>query len=105
MSTAEQLVFVSLYIMLGDADGSIEGTQVLSKKKWDKEVRGFENFLKKQGISDIESDSEWGIFYMNLENYTTKPITAEEAEVLKKFFGSSSGSFRLPSRFTENYDD
>jgi hypothetical protein len=94
-----KFVFVDLYIMLGDADGSIEGCRVLSREDWEKEVEVFNGYLSKEELSEVEGDSEWGTYYLNMENYKVKPCSAEEAKVLKKFLGSSQGDFRLPSEF------
>lgn len=85
--------------MLGDADGSIDGCRVLSRKDWDKDVEEFKKHLLKEKVEEVEGESEWGTFYVSMENYEVKPCTVEEAEVLNKFLGSSQGDFRLPTEF------
>lgn len=85
--------------MIGDGDGSIEGVKVISKEMWQKEETAFKHHLSVNDISDVVHDSKWGCYNVNLDNYRTKPITAEEAKTLNKFIGSSQGDFRLPSEF------
>mgnify|MGYP000964787964 CR=1 FL=1 len=71
-TTATPLVFVSLYVSLGDADGSIEGYKVMPLTK-------FEAHLEAEGISGVYNEGEWGGYEVNLEN--------------------SPGDFRLPTDF------
>lgn len=99
-------VFVELYVMLGDADGSIEGFAVLTKEKWEANIAKFEKNLAKKGISQAEVDTEWGLAEVDLENYEVKPCTSEEMATLQKFLPSSddhflveSGNFKLPTDF------
>jgi len=95
-----ELVFVKLYVMLGDADGSIKGCRVLAKSVWDKDVQVFEAHLDEDGIEEVYREDEFfGGYYVGLDAYQTHPITQEEALVLEKFMGTSHGDFRLPSQF------
>lgn len=94
-----EFVFVILYIMLGDADGSIDGCRVLLREDWEKDVKVFKEHLSKHGLSEVEGDSEWGIYSVDMSNYTVKACSSEEAKILKKFIGESQGDFRLPSEF------
>lgn len=99
-----ELVFVSLYVGLGDGDGSIEGNCIMPKDEWEKDVAVFEADLKARNGEPIDHDSVWGCYTVEMDAYEVKPCTAEEAVVIEKFFGKSSGDFRRPSEFTEkNY--
>lgn len=98
-TTATSLVFVSLYVMLGDADGSIEGYKVMPLTEWEEDVAKFEAHLKAENITAVYNEGEWGGYEVVLENYEVQPITAKEAAVIKKFMGDSPGSFRLPTDF------
>jgi hypothetical protein len=98
-TTATPLVFVSLYVSLGDADGSIEGYKVMPLTKWEEDVAKFEAHLEAEGISGVYNEGEWGGYEVNLENYEVQPITPTEAAVIKKFMGNSPGDFRLPTDF------
>lgn len=95
-----ELLFVKLYVMLGDADGSIEGCRVLSKSVWDKDVQVFQAHLDEEEIGEVYREDEFfGGYHVGLDAYKTRPITREEALVLEKFLGTSQGDFRLPSEF------
>ena len=100
MST-EKLLFITLYVMLGDADGSIEGHRIVTETEWNAEVEAFEKFLEEKDIAEVECDSVWGIYYMGLDGYTIQECTPEEAAVLEKFIGKNDGEFKLPSEFIE----
>jgi hypothetical protein len=96
-----EFVFVSLYIMLGDADSSITGTAVLSRKEWETNVEKFEKFLETKDLAHVTRESEFfGEYEVNMECYTVKSCTAEEAETLKKFLKEDYG-FRFPSEFID----
>lgn len=98
------LLFVSLYITLGDADGSIEGQRIISKEDWEKDVAVFQDHLASRKGKPLYHESVWGDYMVDMTDYTVKSCTAAEAEVIEKFFGRESGDFRLPSEFTKkNY--
>lgn len=98
------LLFVSLYITLGDADGSIEGQRIISKEDWEKDVAVFQEHLASRKGRPLHHESVWGAYTVDMTDYTVKPCTAAEAAVIEKFFGRESGDFRLPSEFTKkNY--
>ena len=94
-----KFVFVNLYIMLGDADGSIDGCRVMSRKGWDKDVEEFNKYLLEEEVDEVEGESEFGTYTVSMENYEVKPCTAEEAKLLEKFLGTIQGDFRLPTEF------
>lgn len=85
----KQLVFVKHDIMLGDADGSVDGFAIMEKDLWEKEKKVFIQHLKDKGCNkstsiEIESNDMYG--YVSLKDYKEKDCTEEEAEVIKKFF-------------------
>lgn len=98
-TTATPLVFVSLYVMIGDADDTIEGYQVMPLAEWEKDVAEFNAHLEAKGISAVYCEGDWGGYEVGLENYEVQPITPEEVAVLEKFTGISPGDFRLPTDF------
>lgn len=95
-------VFVSLYVMLGDADSSIEGSCVITRENWEKQVKKFKNFLSKKGIQYYEGHNEhFGMYNVNMENYTVQDCTEEEAKVLKKFGCDNFGDYKSPTEWIE----
>lgn len=95
-----ELVFVEVDIMLGDADGSITGSKIMPRSKWDESVKRFNEYLEKEGVEYATSESEFfGEYRIDLDNYTVQSCSKEEARVLTKFLGSSNGDFRFPSEF------
>jgi hypothetical protein len=90
-------VYVDLYIMLGDADGSIRGQRVIPRAKWEQEVKDFMEFT---GGSATREDEHFGEYEVTLDNYKVKGCTAEEAKTLEKFLKKDYG-FRWPSEFVD----
>jgi hypothetical protein len=104
----EEFVFVSLYVMLGDADSSIDGFAVLLKSDWEEEVSEFKKYLEKKKVEYLElEDYTYGTYDVNLDKYLVKPCTKEERAVFKEFFGKeiSYGDFRLPLEFIEEHQE
>ena len=99
--TTPELVYVSFYLMLGDCDGSIQGTKVLRKDTWDREINLFKEHLKKIGqdnvqFDDYKTDMSGHVF---LKNWKVYPCSEEELKVLKKFgIDTSSSEFISPSQ-------
>lgn len=103
---SDKKVFVSLYVMLGDADSSIDGTAIISKTAWEKEKKLFAEHLEKINSTCVYGDDEhFGCYHVSLDNYKVKNCSDEEAEVIKKFFGKTTGGFKLPSEFIEEDDN
>jgi hypothetical protein len=99
-------VFVTLYVMLGDADGSISGSCVKTRKQWDKEVKKFTECLQKRGVDCYEGDDEFlGSYHVNMENYEVQDCTEEEAKVLKKFGCDDFGDFRSLTDWIDRFHD
>lgn len=99
-------VFVTLYVMLGDADGSISGSCVKTRKKWDKEVKKFTESLEKRGLDCYSGEDEFhGSYDVNMENYEVQDCTEEEAKTLKKFGCDDFGDFRSPTEWIQYFDD
>lgn len=92
-----EFVYVELYIMLGDADGSIKGHVVASRADWEQDVKGF--IEATDGFATRE-DEHFGEYEVTMDNYTVKSCTAEEAATLEKFMKKDYG-FRWPSEFAE----
>lgn len=95
-------VFVSLYVMLGDADDSFDGWKIMDEEKWKEEVNILENFLSENNMTSYEVVGGEGNHSgeLSVSSYKAKVITEEEIAVVKKFFGNSSG-FYLPGELIE----
>lgn len=85
----EKLVFVKHYIMLGDADGSVDGFAVIEKDIWEAEKALFQKFLDHEDTEEVEIEEQDMYGHMSMKCYEEKSCTEEEAKVIKKFFGKS----------------
>ena len=94
-------VYVKLYIMLGDADGSIKGAVVTPRLEWEADLALFQEYLDDAGISE-STEREYSGYSYNVKpsNWKIQYATPEEAAVLSKFLGTDSG-FRWPSEFVD----
>lgn len=92
-----EFVYVELYIMLGDADGSIKGHVVAPRAKWEQDVK---DFMEITGGLATREDEHFGEYEVTMNDYTVKSCTAEEAKTLEKFM-KKDYSFRWPSEFAE----
>lgn len=96
-------VFVSLYIMLGDCDGSIQGTKVFKRPVWEKEIKILKDHLKKIDqkeiqVVDYKTDMSG---HARIDSYTVYSCSLEEYEVLKKFDLDNTHTFLNPSDLVE----
>lgn len=93
-------VFVSLYIMLGDADGSIRGTAVVPTEQWFRKIAKFKQYLAKRGTEHVtRTHDQFGEYHVTANAWTIQPCTKDEAETLIKFCGKSSREFVGPTDF------
>lgn len=88
--------------MLGDADSSVDGTLITTKKKWEKDLAAFNAHLEAKGISCIEKEDEFfGTYEIYPEAWTVTECTKTEAKVLTKFIGEVSGGFHWPTEYLD----
>lgn len=93
-------VYVDLYIMLGDADDSIEGVAILPRADWEADMELFKQSLGGRRESNEREHHNGYSYFVSPGDWTVKSCTAEEAATLKKFIGEDH-SFRWPSDFIE----
>ncbi len=101
-SNNEDLVFIKLQIMLGDADGWIKEYGFMTAKEWREEIAIFQEYVARTGDTEITRENDmYGEYHWSLENYTVVPCTAAEKATVEKFFGPSYG-VKLLSDYTSH---
>lgn len=85
-NTQDQYVFVRLYVMLGDADDSIEGHSIYLREEWDKRCKIFTDVLREHNMDSVYDEyNDYG-FELNLDNYEVIGCSKNEMETINKFF-------------------
>lgn len=97
--TKQPYVYVKLFVMLGDCDGSIKGTKIFPTKEWKKEINALKNHLKNIGKDSIEIYDNDLNGSLGLDSYTVFPCSQQDLETLKKFQLDNDYGFRNPTDF------
>lgn len=88
----QKFLFITCDIMIGDADSFYNGATIMSKSKWEDQLKEFINYLTSKGLKkedQIRFETEAGFGYVGISNYEAKACSPKEIAVLRKFFGNT----------------
>lgn len=106
----QEFLFITCDIMIGDADSFCNGATIMSKSKWEDQLKEFINYLTSKDLKkddQIRFETEAGFGYVGISNYEAKACPPEEIAILRKYFGDDDyfGQFRNLTDFISEKEE